>query len=415
MLESQKIEMRIREVETGIASFDVDAGNADDLTALAEKRELLVKQLEMVKGMEAKDDAEKEKDRVENSVPSDDAEEREWQALFEPVEVRHFLHAVANQGLDRLDGEAGEWRKALWPNGEGSHYMPLEALLTPEERAATEFSSIQRNQGNIGARVFGRSDSEYLGIRTETVGVGEASYSYLAAGVAPDAEDEGVDVDQTAATILTVTMAPVRIGAQYLFGTESLHSVRGMEAVLTADMRASLTDKRDSFNLNGKSASPNVGGLIDNLDDPGNPTAIVTAATFRAAIWAAVDAKLAYRDTAAGGAPAVRCLVNLETIRLLASLSLGTATGEYLTDRYDDSVLRASARMPATASDIATYLLHKPAGIGRVVSPVWRGIEFITDRISLARKGQVAITAQLLTNIDAVRTDGHVRGEFKVS
>lgn len=415
MLESQKIEMRIREVETGIASFDVDSGNGDDLTALAEKRELLVKQLEMVKGMEAKDDAEKEKDRVENSVPSDDAEEREWQALFAPVEARHFLHAVANQGLDRLDGEAGEWRKALWPNGEGSHYMPLEALLTPEERANTSFATIQRNQNNIGARVFGRSDSEYLGIRTETVGVGEATYSYLSAGVAPDAVNQHADVDQTAATIATITLAPIRIGAQYLFGTESLHSVRGMESVLTADMRASLTDKRDSFNLNGKTADPAIQGLLGNLTPPDDPTVVVTVAAFRAAIWAAVDAKLAYRDTAAGGAPAVRCLINLETVRLLASLSLGTATGEYLTDRYDDSVLRASARMPDTDSDIAAYILHKPAGVGRVVSPVWRGIEFITDRISKARQGQIAITAQLLTNIDAVRTDAHSRGKFKVS
>ena len=69
--------------------------------------------------------------------------------------------------------------------------MPLEMLLTAEERAATSLTAIQENQGNIGARVFARGDAAFLGVSQPTVAVGVASYSHLATGVAPVTEDEG--------------------------------------------------------------------------------------------------------------------------------------------------------------------------------------------------------------------------------
>lgn len=405
------IDTRIAECEMNLARFDCNTGTDTELTRLATQHQILVKQRDVLAAHENREDAE----RIRLGIPADDTpEQREFQNIYQQVEVRDYLHAAVNGGLDRLTGPAAELREICFGKSTSSvNYIPLEVLLDVEERAATSLAATQRNQSNIGARVFGRSDSAYLGVATPTVAVGEASFEYLTAGVAPGFADEGVNVDQTPATLSSVTLTPHRLGAEYLFSLETANRVRDVENVLTADLRSALQDKRDSFVINGNAADPDIDGMIDNLPNPTNPTTVVTAASARSAFWSAVDSKLAYRDNVPG--PSVRMLVNDATIKVLADLEIGTNSGIYFTDRYGDGVLRSSARMPDTAATIATYLVHRPAATGRAVSPVWRGVEVIVDRQSRARSGETTVTAYLLTSFDLVRSDGHIRGEFKLS
>ena len=76
----------------------------------------------------------------------------------------------------------------------------------------------------------------FLGVSQPTVPIGIASYSHLATGVAPATEDEGDNVNQTAATVTTTTLNPFRVGAQYLIGIETTGRVLGIEAVLRNDL-----------------------------------------------------------------------------------------------------------------------------------------------------------------------------------
>ena len=239
---------------------------------------------------------------------------------------------------------------------------------------------------------------------------GEAAYSYLRVGVAPKAQDEGEAVDQTAGDIQTVSMNPLRIGAEYLVGVETTGKVIGIEEVLRSDLRQALGDARDNFNINGKSDAVIRQGMIANLSDPVDPAAVVTVASFRSALWGAVDGKLAYRGDA------IRMLTNVATIQKLATLEMGANTSEYITDRYGDDVLRASARMPdSAAGNIATFLMYKPMGMGRAVAPVWAGIAMMRDPYTNSSEGQVKISAYLLCNFDMVRQDAHIRGEFDLA
>ena len=285
--------------------------------------------------------------------------------------------------------------------------MPLEMLLTAEERAATSLTAIQENQGNIGARVFARGDAAFLGVSQPTVAVGVASYSHLATGVAPVTEDEGDSVNQTAATVTTETLIPARIGAQYLFGIETTGRVLGIEEVLRNDLRNAVSNANDNLIIAGNAADPDIDGMIDSLTQPATPAAVVTGLTAHAAFWSAVDGLLAYRGDG------VRMLTNVATIQKLASLQIG-ANGPLLTDRYGDALLRASARMPAGTNAFHNYLLFKPQATGYAVNPIWNGIAFIRDVYTNARAGQIAITAHMLTNFKLVRTSGHYLGRFDI-
>ena len=350
-----------------------------------------------------------EQQAAEGHQETETAEQREFVRIGAEAEIRDFLQAFQrHEAIDQVRGAAAEFRAAIYGQDTGSEWMPLEMLLDAEERAATTLTAIQKNQSNIAARVFGRGDVAYLGVSQPTVGIGEVAYSHLATGVAPAAENEGASVDQTAATVTTVSLLPARVGAQYLFGIETTGRVIGIEEVLRNDLRAAVSDAVDDLVINGNAAAPVIAGMIGNLVQPAaDPAAVVTGLTAHAAFWGAVDGKLSYRGDG------VRMLTNVATIQFLASLQIG-ANGPLVTDRYGDGVLRASARMPAGTAAFHNYLLFKPAATGYAVNPIWNGIAFIRDPYTNARAGQVAITAHMLTNFDLVREDGHVLGKFDI-
>ena len=416
MKRSQELEIELNKKRQLILDMP-DDGGAEQVGEIAEIRQsmsLINEKITVAKESEAEAQAAAEaaiaaQAGVEGHQETETAEQREFVRIGAEAEIRDFLQAFQrHEAIDNVRGAAAEFRAAIYGQDTGSEWMPLEMLLDAEERAATTLTAIQKNQSNIAGRVFGRGDAAYLGVSQPTVGIGEVAYSHLATGVVPAAQNEGANVDQTAATVTTVSLLPARIGAQYLFGIETTGRVIGIEEVLRADLRAATSDANDNLVINGKAADPNIDGMIDNLANPTDPTADLTGLLAHAGYWNAVDGKLAYRGDN------VRMLVNVGTIQAMSALTIGT-NGPLVTDRYGDGVLRASARMPVEAATLSTYLLFKPAAIGYAVNPIWNGIAFIRDVYTNARAGQIAITAHMLTNFDLVRTEGHVRGEFKTS
>ena len=345
----------------------------------------------------------------EGHQETETAEQREWLVIAEKAEIRDFLQAFSrHEQIDRVPGAAAEFRAALYGQDIGSEWMPLPMLWTPEERAASVLTAIQENQGDIAGRTFGRGDAAFLGVAQPTVPIGIASYSHLATGVAPAVEDEGDNVNQTAATVTTTTLNPFRVGAQYLIGIETTGRVLGIESVLRNDLRAAVSNANDNLIIAGNAADPDIDGMIDALGtQPANPAAVVTGLTAHAAFWDGVDGLLSYRGDGS------RILTNVATIKKLAELQIGT-NGPLLVDRYGDGVLRASARMPAGTNAFHNYVLFKPQATGYAVNPIWNGIAFIRDVYTNARAGQLAITAHMLVNFKLVRTGGHVLGKFDI-
>ena len=412
MKRSQELEIELNKLRQRILDLPED-GTAEQVAEIRQVMSLLNEKITVAKEGEAETQAAAEAQVAEQQAAEGhqetvSAEQREFVRIGAEAEIRDFLQAFQrHEAIDQVRGAAAEFRAAIYGQDTGSEWMPLEMLLDAEERAATNLTAVQKNQSNIAARVFGRGDVAYLGVSQPTVGIGEVAYSHLATGVAPTAENEGANVDQTAATVTTVSLLPARVGAQYLFGIETTGRVIGIEEVLRNDLRSAVSDANDNLVINGNAADPDIDGMIDNLTQPNNPAAVVTGLTAHAAFWNAVDGKLAYRGDG------VRMLTNVDTIQFLAALQIG-ANGPLVTDRYGDGVLRASARMPAGTNAFHNYLLFKPAATGYAVNPIWNGIAFIRDVYTNARVGQIAITAHMLVNFDLVRTDGHVLGKFDI-
>ena len=377
MKRSMELEIEINKLRAQALADDASLETIAEIRSavdLATQKRTVALEIEGVE-QEAAEAKVAEQRESEGHQDTETAEQREFLIVAEKAEIRDYLQAFSRHDqLDRVQGAAAEFRAAIYGQDIGSEWMPLEMLLTAEERAATSLTAIQENQGNIAARVFARGDAAFLGVAQPTVAVGVASYSHLATGVAPVTEDEGDDVNQTAATVTTETLVPARIGAQYLFGIETTGRVLGIEEVLRNDLRGAVSNANDNLIIAGNAADPDIDGMIDSLTQPATPAAVVTGLTAHAAFWSAVDGLLAYRGDG------VRMLTNVATIQKLAELQIGT-NGPLLTDRYGDALLRASARMPAGTNAFHNYLLFKPAATGYAVNPIWNGIAFIPRRV----------------------------------
>ena len=74
-----------------------------------------------------------------------------------------------HEGFDRVGNASAEFRAAIYGQDIGSEWMPLEMLLTAEERAATSLTAIQENQGNIaGAGICAGRCRVSWGISTDS-------------------------------------------------------------------------------------------------------------------------------------------------------------------------------------------------------------------------------------------------------
>ena len=317
-----------------------------------------------------------------------------------------------------MSGAEAELRAALDLDAD---QIPLDMLLPSETTASAEHradaatnvaASIAENQSSIAGRIFAASTGDFLGIDRPTVPVGDSTFIALAAGASADFRSDGVAKDAEAATFTTKTVSPSRVTARYLYGVESTVRLSGMEAALRADLTATLGDKLDRVALAGQAAvsntSPAVEGLVSQLTAPGDPSDVATASDYLGVYPARVDGKYS-----ADGSN-VRLLVNADTFKQAYGLQLATS-GDLLSEKLPAGRFRASANMPATASDIATAISYAAGPRRGFVQPVWRAATVIRDPYSGAASGQVALTVVVLAGSALVDAAPYSLHAFKVS
>ena len=343
---------------------------------------------------------------------ANDGEGREIRSLLEKASLGVFLSGAANQR--DVDGAERELRAAL---DLAADQIPLDVLLpadveTRADAATNVTASIAETQSSIAGRIFAESTGDYLGIERPTVGVGEITYVALVSGAAADFRSDGVAKDADAATFSTKTVSPSRVTARYLFGVESTVRLAGMEAALRADLAATLADKLDAVALSGQAAaantSPAVEGLVSQLTAPSDPSDVATASDYLTTYSGRVDGKYS-----ADGSN-VRLLVNADAFKQAYGLQLGTS-GDLLSEKLPAGRFRASANMPATASDIATAVTFAAGPRRGFVQPVWRALTVIRDPYTKAESGQVALTAVVLTGAALVDANPYQLHKFKLA
>ena len=347
---------------------------------------------------------------------ADDGEGREIRQLTRRASLGSYLASAARQV--NVDGAEAELRAALDLDAD---QVPLDVLLPSETTASAEHradaatnvaASIAESQSSIAGRIFAESSGAYLGIDRPTVGVGDSSYVALVSGAAADFRSDGVAKDADAATFTTKTVSPRRVTSRYLFGVESSVKLAGLEEALRSDLTATLSDKLDAVALAGQAAvsntSPAVEGLVSQLTAPGDPPDVATASDYLGVYPARVDGKYS-----ADGSN-VRVLVSPDTFKHAYGLQLATS-GDLLSEQLPAGRFRASANMPATASDIATAITYAAGARRGFVQPVWRALTIIRDPYTKAESGQVALTAVVLTGSALVDAAPYALHRFKVA
>ena len=413
MTRVQKAQLRQSELKTAIAAEldkeleEREEGLLDRLTREAKAVEVELRAALVIE---------------EQTLPPDRIDTPEGRELRE-LRRRSSIFDYVSEVMDgrALDGASLEYRQALM--GDHPGHVPIEMLLDDEELetradAVSNISAaIQDNQQSIAARVFARSASMYLGVMMPSVNVGDVSYPRLSAGTSADVRSDGKELDGTAAALTTETISPVRLTASYTFGVESTARVRGWEQALRRDLRQTMADKLDSLVLNGQAASgsnsPKVDGVISSLTDPTNPTAVAGWKDYLEAFDNGVDGKYAISDTE------VRILVGVETWRHAQNLEVGTnGNSGILRDRLPRERFRASANMPAAASNIATAIAYASGASNLArgyIAPVWNGLQLISDMYTRAKAGERILTAIQLVGFSMIDSSAHRRIEFKLA
>ena len=412
MTNTQRITLRLSEVRSRLNEVSGLEGDAFTPEIRAEA-EALTNEFQ---ALEVRHRAAIVADGETETRAANDGEGREIRQLVGRASLGSYLASAARQV--NVDGAEAELRAALNLDAD---QVPLDVLLPSETTASAEHradaatnvaASIAESQSSIAGRIFAASTGDYLGIDRPTVPVGDSTYVALASGASADYRSAGATKDAEAATFTTKTVSPRRVTARYLFGVESSVKLAGLEEALRSDLTATLSDKLDAVALSGQVAvvnvSPAIEGLISQLTAPGDPSDVATASDYLTTYSGRVDGKYS-----ADGAN-VNLLTSPDTFRHAYGLQVATS-GDLLSEKLPAGRFRASANMPATASDIATAISYAAGPRRGFVQPVWRAATVIRDPYSGAASGQVALTVVVLTGSALVDAAPYSLHAFKLA
>jgi len=279
--------------------------------------------------------------------------------------------------------------------------------------------------------VFAESIAPMLGIEMPTVGSGAYSEATISTALTAAATAKGTKRESTAATLTAVTANPRRIAARLSLTLEDVAAVgqANFEAALRENARMALGDAYDTQAITGNGTAPNVNGMIAQLTNPTDPTAVATFDSFQAAFADQIDglwartlmdvAMVANVDAYKLSAKAYRDKVidSTDTNQVRAAASLGEVT-------FADYALKhtggwwTNKRMPASASNIARAIVYRKGrpGLRTACHPVWGEIG-IDDIYSDSGSGIRHFTLNLLVGdkVLLVQPSAYALAEFKVA
>ena len=362
---------------------------------------------------------------VESGTEAGDPETRERLALRSKANLGAFLLA-ALQGRMPSGAEA-EYREAcgfqdgipldLW---EGDRPAPETRAATPAPTTGTGVTVAP-----ISPFVFSPSIAPRLGIEIVSVGSGGYSEMTIATSVPAAPKAKGADADDTAGALRAVTANPRRISARMTVTLEDIASVgqANFEAMLRQNASMKLSDAYDNQCINGNGTAPNVNGLINQLTDPANPTAVANFDQFVAGFADQIDGLWAARMRE------VSIVANVDAYKLSAKLFRDAAAadlGDISFADYAEKMLGGwwcNERMPATPTSGAddkiargiVYRMGRP-GMRTASHPTW-GTVGIDDIYTDSRSGQRHFSLHTLVGdkVLIVQPDAYGLVEFKVS
>ena len=265
--------------------------------------------------------------------------------------------------------------------------MPLGLF---EERQAGEIetradavtpapSSVGVNLQTVVPAVFAASVAPRLGIAMPRVATGTYSIPRIKTSLTAGAMTKGAARESTAAALEVVDAKPRRISGRLSLTAEDLASIgtASFESALRQNLQAVMAEQYDLQALTGSGTAPAIKGIIAQLTAPTDPTDVATFDDFVGAFADSVDGLWASRTSD------VSMVVNVDAFRLAAKSfrDVGTNNGHRGDVSFSDYAMThtgglwTNARMPDSASNIATGIVHRK---GRTMTtaehPVWDSI-----------------------------------------
>ena len=360
-----------------------------------------------------------EPDPERNVSSTPDAETRERLELRGRATFGGFLVAALAGRI--ASGAEAEYAASL---GARPGHVPMDLWEgdrprpSPETRAATSAptTGIGVTVAPVQPFVFAPSIAPRLGIDMPTVGSGGYSEMTISTALPAAPKAKGDDADDTAGALTPLTANPRRISARMSVTLEDIAQIgqSNFEAALRENVSMALSDEYDDQAIGGDGTAPNVNGLINQLTDPTNPTAIANFAAFLASAAGAIDGLWASMLTEVG------IVSNPDVYKLSAQVFRANSADLSFSD-YARQALGdwwTNKRMPATASTIArgiVYRMGRP-GLRTASHPTW-GTIAIDDIYTSSRSGQRHFTVHALVGDKVLLVQPAAYGlvEYKVA
>ena len=397
MTAAQTIQVRLSFLRENLNRLlSIETRSAEEQTEMETlTAEVSAKEPELRAALAAEDD--KQEVLVEG-----DAETRELALLTERASVGAIILAVTEK-RHSLGAEL-ELQQA---HGLTENQIPLD-MLRVEQRAAgvtTAPTNVGTNQAEIVAPVFANGAGSYLGIFRPTIPAGDAVYPVLA--TRPDVggpHSDSSDVPETDSTFDADLLAPERIQASSMYRRVDAARFPGMDAALRMALNSGLEEKLDYEVLRGTEGLL-TGSKLANHNKSGETTHAQYLSQF---CFGRVDGRYASEQG------------DLKV--LMGAGTYGHAGSTYQTNPHLSALdalmakvpVRVSAHVPAVASTKQNNVIRLGSRID-YVQPMWMGVTIIVDEVTGSGKGEIEVTAVLLTNTKILRQDGFYKQQAQVS
>ena len=291
-------------------------------------------------------------------------------------------------------------------HGLAVNQIPLDMLrIDAAAGVTTAPTSVGTEQSEIVQPVFASGAGAFLGIDRPTVAAGDAVYPVLA--TRPDVggpHSDSSDVPETDSTFDADLLAPDRIQASSMYRRRDAARFPEMDSALRMALNSGLEEQLDYEVLRGTEGLL-TGSKLTNHNKSGETTHAQYLSQF---CFARVDGRYAAEQG------------DLKV--LMGSGTYAHAGSTYQTNPYMSALdalmaklpVRVSAHVPAVASTKQNNVIR--LGMRRdYVQPLWMGVTIIVDEVTGSGKGEIEVTAVLLTNTKILRSDGFYKQQAQVS
>ena len=293
-------------------------------------------------------------------------------------------------------------------HGLAENQIPLSMLRLPEARAAgvtTAPTNVGTSQAPIVQPVFSNGAGAFLGIDRPTVAASDAVYPVLE--TRPDVggpHSDSSDVPETDSTFNADLLAPERIQASSMYRRVDAARFPNMDSALRMALNSALEEKLDYEVFRGTEGLL-TGSKLANHNKSGETTHAQYLSQF---CFARVDGRYAAEQGD------LKVLMGSGSYAHAGSTYQATPHLSALDALMAKVPVRVSAHVPAVASTKQNNVIRLGMR-SDYVQPMWMGVTIIVDEVTGSGKGEIEVTAVLLTNTKILRAAGFYKQQVAVS